>query len=223
MKEFEKILRESKQRLLHWDTLLLAAFFIVLLAGSFLFQKQAQAVIMFAQHHALLGGFLYVAFLALSIVIVPLSSIPITIFVVPIWGLFWGGFLSGFGWWFGSILLFLISRHAGRPFLSRFFSFQNIDKWEQKIPDRVTFLGIVLAHMVLPTEIPSIVFGFVKKLPFRTYASASVFGMFPMAYLIVATGGAIFSKNWTIAVIFGVVLLLVFLIAFFVWRKYFLR
>lgn len=222
MKKYWKLFKRHGRKALRLEYVLGAAFFLVFyFLFAFLLDEQTLVVLSFARDHIILGSLLYVIFFIASIVFVPLSSLPIVLFTKDIWGVFLGGTLSGLGWWIGSIILFFICRYLGRPLLSHVISFKKMDAWEKQVPKKITFTSIILAHMVLPAAIPSFIFGISRTVSFPVYASASFIGVFPMAYLIVAAGGALFSKDWIAATFLGLVLLFVFLAVFFIWQKYF--
>jgi uncharacterized membrane protein YdjX (TVP38/TMEM64 family) len=220
----KRFLYQVKKYLKNFQTkeVLGGVLLLLLIFGlTFVFDDQTEQVIAFVQSYPYLGPFLYVIFLTFSIVLMPLSSLPVAVFATPIWGIFWGSTLSAIGWWFGAMLLFLLVRHLGRPALARFVSLGKLETWEERIPSKVTFTFVLLSHLLLPVEIPAAVFGLTKRLSFKLYAGASFLGIFPTAYLFVPAGGAVLEQNWAVAGIYGGLLLLVFLTAFFVWHKYY--
>ena len=107
-----------------------------------------------------------------------------------------GGTLSALGWWIGSLLAFLLVRHVGRPVLQWFVSLEKLDALEKRIPRDVTFLGIVFIRMIFPVDVPSFALGLLKNLSFKSYAIASLIGIVPFAYFMVAMGGAVATGQW---------------------------
>lgn len=193
------------------------------IAGAFFLQKQLHVVILFAQDHLILGAIVYVLFFALSIVIAPISSLPIMYFTEEVFGVLVGGVLSTLGWWTGGLGLFLLARFLGRSFLLKRTSLKKIKKWEKDLPEKATFWGAFFANAVFPTELVALLFGCFTTLSFRSYALASLLGILPFSFLLVASGGALFEKNWMGLGVFGGILVLFFLFMYLLWFRYFHR
>lgn len=142
------------------------------------------------------AALLYVLVAALGIVVMPLSSMPLIPIAAAAWGVVLGGVLSILGWWIGAMAAFLIGRYLGRPFLCRIVSEEKLAAWEAKIPSHASFFTVVLMRLVLPVEIPSYLLGLTRAIRFRPYAIASLIGMTPFAFVILAMGGAVAAGEW---------------------------
>ena len=204
---------------------LLRAFILILFLGVLLgtfaiYDFDFRALLVDAKTHPVQSALLYVAFLASSIFLLPLSSLPLLPLAAETWGILIGGTLSAFGWWLGALISFLIARHLGRPILQFFVSLEKIDAWEKKFPKSWSFEGIVLLRLIFPTDIPSFALGLLRELSFGTYATASLIGVIPFAYLWVAVGGALFTGQWWRALFLVVGILLAICILHRLWIKY---
>jgi len=154
------------------------------------------------------GAVIYVLFLAASVFIAPLTSLPLLPFAAEVWGIVLGSLLSILGWWLGAMLAFLVTRRVGRPILGRFLNLETLDRWENRLPSDVTFWGIVLLRIILPVELPSFALAFVRTLSFRVCALATLVGITPFAFLWVSFGKALFTQDWVWVVLLGLLLLL---------------
>lgn len=155
-------------------------------------------------NQGIVGVLAYVAILAVAVVLVPLSSVPLLPLAATAWGVFLAGVLSIFGWWIGSLAAFLIGRQFGLPVLTRLVRTSRLEEWEAKLPTHATFFSIVLIRLVFPVEIPSYVLGLTKTVGFGSYAIASLIGMTPFAFVMVAMGGAVAAGQWFRFVAIGV-------------------
>ncbi|OGB09544.1 MAG: hypothetical protein A3E79_10600 [Burkholderiales bacterium RIFCSPHIGHO2_12_FULL_61_11] len=138
--------------------------------------------------HPVLGAGIYFVLVAASVVLLPFSSLPLLPFATQNFGVVLTALLSAAGWWTGCLIAFQIAR-LGRRYLERITSMRAVDRIEDKIPDDVGFGGIVVLRMILPVDVVSFALGLLKRLPFRTYAVASLIGILPFAFAMSYAGG----------------------------------
>lgn len=138
--------------------------------------------------HRLLGAALYVVLLAVSVVMLPFSSLPLLPLAARSYGVIMAALLSTAGWWAGALIAFHIAR-LGRRYLERLTSMAAVDRLEEKVPEDIGFGGIVLLRMILPVDIVSFALGLLKRLRFETYAVASLVGILPFAFVWSYAGG----------------------------------
>lgn len=138
--------------------------------------------------HPVLGAGIYFIVVTASVVLLPLSSLPLLPFATQMFGVVMTALLSAAGWWIGCLIAFQIAR-LGRRYLERITSMEALDRIEAKIPDDVGFGGIVVLRMILPVDAVSFALGLLKQLRFRTYAVASLIGILPFAFVISYAGG----------------------------------
>ncbi len=197
---------------------------MVLLVGGALVYGQSviQDIAAYLRDQGAVGPVLYIIATALSVVLLPLSSLPLIPVVAATWGVVWGSVLSILGWWIGALVAFGITRRYGRRYLDRFMHTEGWRAWERKLPPEATFLGIVVIRMILPVDIPSFALG-LSTVSFRVYAWASLIGMIPFTVVLVAGGEALAQGIWLrLAMIFvaGGGLFALFLL---IYRTYFRR
>lgn len=138
--------------------------------------------------HPVLGAVIYLAVLVASVVLLPMSSLPLLPLATRCFGVPLTALLSAAGWWIGCLIAFQIAR-VGRAHLERITSMAAIDRIEEKIPGDVGFGGIVVLRMILPVDVVSFALGLLKRLRFRTYAVASLVGILPFAFVWSYAGG----------------------------------
>jgi uncharacterized membrane protein YdjX (TVP38/TMEM64 family) len=162
----------------------------------------------------------YVAISALGVVLLPLSSIPLLPIAAAAWGVGLGGLLSILGWWIGAMGAFLIGRYLGRPFICRFIPEDKLARWEHRIPKHAGFFAIVLMRLVFPVEIPSYLLGLTKAVGLKTYAVASLLGMSPFAFVLLAMGGAVAEGEWIRLSLLGLGAAFVFYVLYLAYRRF---
>lgn len=151
--------------------------------------------------HAVLGAGLYVVLVAASVVVLPFSSLPLLPLAARWYGVPLTAVLSATGWWVGSLLAFQIAR-LGRRYLEHVTSLDAVDRLADKVPGDLGFGGIVMLRMILPVDVVSFALGLVKRLPFRTYATASLVGILPFAFVWSYAGGELgASRFWSFALV----------------------
>jgi uncharacterized membrane protein YdjX (TVP38/TMEM64 family) len=167
-----------------------------------------------------LAGLLYVVVMAAGIVVLPFSSLPLLPFAAAAWGVLLGGTLSVIGWWAGALIAFVISRRLGRPVLLRLVGAERLESWEERVPGHASFVGIIIMRMVLPVEIPSYILGLTEAVRFPAYALASLIGIAPFAYVLLAMGGALAEEAWLRLGVIGVITTLAAYGLYLLFRRY---
>ncbi|OGA79108.1 MAG: hypothetical protein A3G81_00130 [Betaproteobacteria bacterium RIFCSPLOWO2_12_FULL_65_14] len=175
----------SFRRIAFWAGLALLA-----LAALALWQWQWEVAPLEAwiEEHEVLGAAVYLVAVAASVVLLPLSSLPLLPFAAHLYGFWLTAVLSAAGWWIGSLIAFQIAR-LGRRYLERIASLEMVDRLERRIPGDIGFGGIVVLRMIFPVDIVSFALGLLKELRFSSYAIASLTGILPFAFVWSYAGG----------------------------------
>lgn len=162
------------------------------------------------EQHSVVGALVYVLAGAASVVLLPLSSLPLVPLAARLWGVWVAGALSAAGWWLGALLAFWIARLA-RPSLERFVSLSALDRLERSLPPDVGFAAIVVLRIILPVDVTSFALGLLRELRFITYATASLVGIIPFAFVWSYAGSRLgrgdyleFAALATVLVVVGV-------------------
>lgn len=167
----------------------------VVALGLWEWQWDSSALEAWIEGYPFLGATLYVAVLAVSIVLLPLSSLPLLPFAARLYGVWATALLSAAGWWIGALIAFQVAR-LGRRYLERVTSLEVIDRFERTIPRDLSFFGIVILRMIFPVDLVSFALGLLKQLSFMTYAVASLIGILPFAFVWSYAGGELSAGRW---------------------------
>lgn len=161
--------------------------------GLWQWQWDSAPLVAWIQQHQVPGVVIYVVAVAASVVLLPLSSLPLLPFAAQLYGIWLTALLSAAGWWVGALIAFQVAR-LGRRYLQRFVSLQAVDRLERRIPDDVGFGGIVVLRMILPVDIVSFALGLLKELRF---SKGSGRGQFNYAIAVaVADDGTAFAVDF---------------------------
>ena len=82
----------------------------------------------------ILGMIIYTIIEITSIVIAPITTLPIIALASNLWGWFLAGVISAFAWSVGSLIAFFIGRKYGVDLIKKFVSLEKIHEIENKIP-----------------------------------------------------------------------------------------
>jgi uncharacterized membrane protein YdjX (TVP38/TMEM64 family) len=159
----------------------------------------------------------YIALLAISVVISQIPNIPLAIAAGMLFGTFYGGLYSIIGGMLGSLACFTIARFLGIAFLKRIFG--KIPVFSDQCKE--THLGLLI---FLTRLIPAFSFDLISycsgltNIRTRTFLLATLLGMTPMTFLFAHTGRVIMVQSSTTLVLNGVILALFFLAPFLAYK-----
>ncbi len=170
------------------------------------------------ENHALLGAAAYVTVVALSVVLLPFSSLPLLPLATRTYGVWLTGVLSSAGWWIGCLIAFQIAR-LGRRYLERVTSLESVDRLERKVPKDVSFSGIVILRMIFPVDLVSYALGLLKGLRFSTYAIASLVGIIPFAFVWSYAGGELGQGEFLSFALVGTSMIVAVLVVRRLWQR----
>ena len=163
------------------------------------------------------GILIYILTVIVAIVVAPISMVPFIPIASTIWGWFYAAVFSIIGWSLGAFAVFFISRKFGVPLVRKFVSFEKINKIEGKIPAEDLFFSIILLRMIIPVDVLSYAISLFTKVDFKTYASATIIGITPFAFVFSYLGVVPFIYQ---VEGFIVSALIVILISYFYKKRY---
>jgi uncharacterized membrane protein YdjX (TVP38/TMEM64 family) len=154
-----------------------------------------------------------------GIVLAPLPGAPVAFASVALlpWQAAWLYNLIGVE--LGSMCAFWIARKWREPIAAKFAPVQNLHAWQEKISERRQFWGFVALRSMAAVVVDFLSYAAgLSKIPFRTFALASVsvdaLVSIPFFYL----GSVAFSYGIYVAVGFAVLFAALFLVVKYVWR-----
>ncbi|MFO8016832.1 MAG: VTT domain-containing protein [Candidatus Woesearchaeota archaeon] len=161
------------------------------------------------------GMILFVLIVALSIILAPVSSVPLFPLGSSLWGCMMTGVLGAAGWTLGAVVAFILARKFGVSLVARVLPTKKIYRFEGRIPDENLFWTIVFLRMVIPVDGVSYLVGLFSKMRLGSYTLATIIGLVPFTFMTACFG----SINFYYQVIFVSIASLMFLtgllIAFF--------
>lgn len=129
-----------------------------------------------------IGMFIYLILEISSIVIAPVTTLPLVIIAANLWGWILTGILNIIGWMIGSWMAFLIARKYGVDVIKKFISINKIHEVENRIPKEHLFWSVVLMRIIIPVDILSYALGIFTKMSMKSYLLATLIGITPFAF-----------------------------------------
>lgn len=137
----------------------------------------------------IVGMILFVVILALSVIIAPISSVPLFPLASGLWGVFIAGALGTIGWTIGAVVAFFLARKYGVSLVKRFVPMKNIYHFQDKVPEKNVFWTVVLIRVVSPIDI-SYLMGLFSKMRLSHFALATFIGLIPFTFMTAYIGTA---------------------------------
>jgi uncharacterized membrane protein YdjX (TVP38/TMEM64 family) len=147
----------------------------------------------------------YIALLAISVVVSQIPNVPLAIAAGMLFGTFYGGLYSINGGMLGSLACFTIARFLGVAFLKK--TFGKIPVFSEQCKE--THLGLLI---FLSRLIPFFSFDLISycsgltNIRARTFLLATLLGMTPMTFLFAHLGGGIMVESSTTLILNGAIL-----------------
>lgn len=160
----------------------------------------------------------YIALLAVSVVISQIPNVPLAIAAGMLFGTFYGGLYSVIGGMLGSLACFTIARFLGVAFLKKIFG--KIPVFTEHCKESHLGLLIFLTRLIpfFSFDLISYCSG-LTNIRTRTFLLATLLGMTPMTFLFSHLGRVIMFQSST-TLILNSVMLGVFLLVPFLAQKY---
>lgn len=160
---------------------------LVFLLFSYIVQENLEFFEAFVTNN-LIGIIIYVLIEISSIVIAPITTLPLIAAASNLWGWIFTGFISVFAWTIGSWIAFFIGRKYGVLIIKKFLSIEQVYKIEKKIPKQHLFWSVVFLRMIIPVDVLSYALGIFTKMSTRNYIIATIIGITPFAFALAYLG-----------------------------------
>lgn len=161
---------------------------LLFVASAWIFQLYQPLLENMVKNESTLGMFVYVLIFILSIVFLPISSMPLIPIGAKIWGVYLTTILSAGGWTIGAMIAFYLSRHFASPYVVKLLGTKKIQKIEKMIPEENIFLTIFFLRAVTPFDGLSYGLGLIPRVKTRTFFFATALGLLPFCFLIAILG-----------------------------------
>lgn len=166
----------------------------------------------------LLGPFVYIGILALSVVISPIPSAPLAVIAGTIWGAVLAGVYSIIGGFIGGLIAYFLGRTLGRSAIKALTGkiiYFSKNKGE-------TYLSwLIFITRMLPIfsfDLISYAAG-IAGLSFPKYAIATFLGMIPSTFLLTYMGGVL-SLGTPLGIAISIIFLIVIIVLPWLIRRY---
>ena len=176
---------------------------IVFLFFSYLIQSNLEFLGEFVTND-FVGMLIYFLLEVLSIVIVPVTTLPLVVIASNLWGGFLTGVLNVVGWTIGGWIAFMIARKYGVKIVKKFISIKKINEIENKIPKEHLFWSVILLRVVIPMDILSYALGIFTRMNVGSYLLATFIGIIPFAFIWAYFGGINFYYQLILFLIVGI-------------------
>lgn len=165
---------------------------IIFILGLFVFLSYLVQVNMelFQQYFdiGIWGMGLFVLILASSIVLAPISSLPLFPLGSNIWGWVITGTLGTIGWLIGAIIAFVLARKYGIKLVRIILPIDKIHKFEKRIPHKKLFWTVVFFRLVIPVDGVSYLMGLFSRMSLGYYTLATLIGLIPFTFMTAYLG-----------------------------------
>ena len=166
-------------------TLVILAIFVM---SGYFFNKYYFAIEEMIERHVLWGMAFYIIILILSIVVAPISAMPLIPIGSRLWGVAMTTTLSVIGWTIGAMIAFYLAKKLGRPYVAKIIALEKIEKIERMIPEQNIFWTIFFFRAITPFAGLSYVFGLVTRVKTRTFFWGTFLGLIPFCFVIAFLG-----------------------------------
>jgi uncharacterized membrane protein YdjX (TVP38/TMEM64 family) len=172
---FKKFTEKNRRE----KTIIIIVSFIVLglfVLTGYLFKEYYFAIEEMIEKHAIWGMIIYIIILILSIVVAPISAMPLIPIGSRLWGVAMTTTLSVIGWTIGAMIAFYLAKKLGRPYVAKILPLKKIEKIERMIPEQNIFWTIFFFRAITPFAGLSYVFGLVTRVKTKTFFWGTFWG-----------------------------------------------
>ena len=157
-----------------------------------------------------LAPLIYLAVMAMAIVVFPIPSVPLDIAAGMIFGPLLGTSYSVIGATIGALLSFLISRYLGRELVDKLF--RSHIHLCPNCSDRLLFRVILISRLIPIVSFDIISYGAgLTKMSLRSFVTATFLGMISLTFIYTYYGSIIAIHHW-LGMALGLLLVVFFLI-----------
>ena len=147
--------------------------------------------------HPVLGALIFMGLAALSAILVFFSGVLLVPIGVQAWGETGCFIMLWSGWCLGGLVTYTIGRRLKRTAVKRMLSDGMIDRYENRIPERGSFVTAVLVQLAVPSDVSGYFFGLLGY-PLRVYFGALMLTEIPYALGTVFLGSALIQKQYVL-------------------------
>lgn len=155
---------------------------------------------------SVLGMLAYVLIAIIGTVVAPVTALPLMPIAVSLWGPNVSALLSAVGWLIGSGIDYEIARRFGKKLVKKIVKIETIEKFSTEIPDRYSFMGLVLLRLTLPVDLLSYALGLFTLVGRKAYYLSTAIGILPFAFIWAYLGALHYGYQAVGFLLVGIVL-----------------
>ena len=199
----------------------LAVSFFLYVSSIFrdIFARYVDHIANFFQSHEFFGVGIFVFVSAISVVLSPLSSLPLIPSAIDVWGKLLTFVFLMVGWFVGSWIGYLIGGYAGAKIIRRFFNLDKAEYYKKKLSEKSQFWLVVLFRLAIPSEITGFTLG-VLRYHLGKYLFAVFLTEIPFAFISVYLGNYFLEGSFLVfSTLFALTVSLIILASYYFHRK----
>lgn len=168
-----------------WPALVAGLWVLALFALGVLIAREFEGEVTAAvAHYGMLGALVFVGTSAVAVLLPLLTNLPLVPLGVVAWGPWWTAALLLLGWIAGSVLSFVLGRHARDEVMQRFPSVRRHAGIDRLIDPRRRLLSLVMLRMTFPVDVLSYALGlFSPRTTLLEATLSTLIGAAPFALL----------------------------------------
>lgn len=155
-------------------------FFSLFTSVSFVVQMNMDFFRSLVINHYIIGMFLFVFLIILSIVFAPLTSLPFLPLASNTYGVFLTSLFFIIGGFIGSIIAFFIARKFKSKIIGKMISTDEANLIEDAVPKKNYFWILILMRIFVPADVLSYSLGMTSITP-RIFILTTLIGIIPSA------------------------------------------
>jgi len=164
----------------------------------------------------ILGLFIFTLVDILSIVVAPVTSIPLIPIVANTYGVLITTIFFSIGGVIGSLIAFWIGKRYGKDLVKKIISIEEAEEVSGAINKKNLFFSLILLRIVVPADVLSYTLGIFTNIKYGMYISTLIIGIIPGAFYFAYVG----SLPWLYQLIGWVVgIIVLILILWVTFRK----
>jgi len=163
------------------STVVIASLFIL---SAYLFQTFDANIKSAIGANSVGGMLIYVLIFIISVVLTPISSVPLIPIGTGLWGIMITTILSTVGWTIGAMVAFFLAREYGRPYVGKLIGIDKIESIEKLIPKKNIFLTIFFFRAVTPFDGLSYVLGLMTRVSPKIFFWSTFLGLIPFCFIM---------------------------------------
>ena len=170
------------------------------------------------QDNFYLGIFIFIILEVISIVVAPVTTIPILPIASKTYGVFLASCFFIIGGIIGSLIAFIIGKTFGKKVASRFVSIEQAEEAVKAFPKKHLFFSLIFLRTAVSSDVLSYSLGIFTKIGYKMFISTTVIGIIPSA-IFFAYLGVLPTIYQIIGWVLGIVILLIILYFMFKRRR----